>query len=1001
MRCLQIFISHQCYRSEDVSNTNSRAGIRFYKHILKVMEGRNNEIERQNKDKSKTTIATAGMNTRHKNKRKPSIEPPTKSSKSKSSKYSKKVKPETSESENDDDESHESNDESSLTSGSDISIISVGADFLDQHNELCEVCAKGGELLCCSTCTLVFHFACVRPTIRAPPNNNWSCAYCVATGVTGLKKEARARRRAAQAIREMTKMTEELKKKKDKVDEDDEEVKENTDKEETNESSAPSSPCRSQSLCSDEASSTKSKKSCSTSNSISLKSKARHKLIDSLTPKEIDIKKTRATRRKRRQPTLFDPQSCPASEWKSDTANKWREPAKIETNNQKSKSVSSPRKEKKQHNVKNSCALIKYTGNTANKNVKGNQDTNKEEKREPKLWCTYCKDDKHITVCCFCGCRECFSKHDEKNLLICDACDSEYHIYCLDPPLTSIPKTKTWFCPSCKPKYPTPKSDRADAVNKVDVSSTMKSRIQSTSKKIQPKPENSIKKDTINQDGTKRKKIVKESPDQDDPHAPKKQKLNSKIVFKDEAMAKINNIALTSPIAGEIEDDKENASQVEVEPNVKFTSERKNIESNVSKVASKPSAINVPSIQSQMSLTNFKNTQALVSKDDQKSLNITHVEHDKKKGKKSDTNKNKEINRSPIKKSNTFSDGNLFRGSKSDLKYEDSTGVRNVSDSLLSENLDYAKPVPATGDKDGEKSITKVYPTKRDLKNDTKEAKSSLESKLIRNKKACTSPLFPEGDDTDTRFTPKIESTNNMHSSSSIHISQKSRSGRSIKRNAFHDEVELEKQHFKPQLNCVDQKQKIPKNIFQQKIELCDGKSNPQRKEKGETTKLPLVTIQNEKKSIELKRVEESSVQSKKIVLAVATTTLTTDTIPETLLPKTSAVAKITINNSENENNERNNTNEEKATISSKAINDQTTTITETIPSNINSAISSIKVPRRKPGARECMQISRRFGVQIIPQKYMDTLLVRQHVGTFHLQLLGTLLKANSHCIIS
>jgi len=102
---------------------------------------------------------------------------------------------------------------------------------------------------------------------------------------------------------------------------------------------------------------------------------------------------------------------------------------------------------------------------------------------------------------------------------------------------------------------------------------------------------------------------------------------------------------------------------------------------------------------------------------------------------------------------------------------------------------------------------------------------------------------------------------------------------------------------------------------------------------------------------------------------------LTTDTIPETLLPKTSAVAKITINNSENENNERNNTNEEKATISSKAINDQTTTITETIPSNINSAISSIKVPRRKPGARECMQISRRFGVQIIPQKYMDTLL--------------------------
>lgn len=33
------------------------------------------------------------------------------------------------------------------------------------------------------------------------------------------------------------------------------------------------------------------------------------------------------------------------------------------------------------------------------------------------------------------------------------------------------------------------------------------------------------------------------------------------------------------------------------------------------------------------------------------------------------------------------------------------------------------------------------------------------------------------------------------------------------------------------------------------------------------------------------------------------------------------------------------------------------------------------KTPRRKPGARECMQISRRFGVNIIPEKYMTILL--------------------------
>jgi hypothetical protein len=34
-----------------------------------------------------------------------------------------------------------------------------------------------------------------------------------------------------------------------------------------------------------------------------------------------------------------------------------------------------------------------------------------------------------------------------------------------------------------------------------------------------------------------------------------------------------------------------------------------------------------------------------------------------------------------------------------------------------------------------------------------------------------------------------------------------------------------------------------------------------------------------------------------------------------------------------------------------------------------------IKVPRRKPGARECMQISRRFGVTVIPEKHMKVLL--------------------------
>lgn len=33
-------------------------------------------------------------------------------------------------------------------------------------------------------------------------------------------------------------------------------------------------------------------------------------------------------------------------------------------------------------------------------------------------------------------------------MLLCDECNRGYHMYCLDPPLSSIPKSQ-WFCPPC------------------------------------------------------------------------------------------------------------------------------------------------------------------------------------------------------------------------------------------------------------------------------------------------------------------------------------------------------------------------------------------------------------------------------------------------------------------------------------------------------------------------------------------------------------------------
>ncbi|PIA62058.1 hypothetical protein AQUCO_00200203v1 [Aquilegia coerulea] len=45
-------------------------------------------------------------------------------------------------------------------------------------------------------------------------------------------------------------------------------------------------------------------------------------------------------------------------------------------------------------------------------------------------------------------CKVCGIDKDDESVLLCDKCDSEYHKYCLIPPLTKIPDGN-WYCPSC------------------------------------------------------------------------------------------------------------------------------------------------------------------------------------------------------------------------------------------------------------------------------------------------------------------------------------------------------------------------------------------------------------------------------------------------------------------------------------------------------------------------------------------------------------------------
>jgi len=45
-------------------------------------------------------------------------------------------------------------------------------------------------------------------------------------------------------------------------------------------------------------------------------------------------------------------------------------------------------------------------------------------------------------------CKACGWGDDGEHILLCDRCDAEYHLYCLDPPLAEVP-AGDWFCPTC------------------------------------------------------------------------------------------------------------------------------------------------------------------------------------------------------------------------------------------------------------------------------------------------------------------------------------------------------------------------------------------------------------------------------------------------------------------------------------------------------------------------------------------------------------------------
>ncbi|XP_019868397.1 chromodomain-helicase-DNA-binding protein Mi-2 homolog isoform X2 [Aethina tumida] len=51
-----------------------------------------------------------------------------------------------------------------------------------EHQDYCEVCQQGGEIILCDTCPRAYHLVCLEPELEEAPEGKWSCPHCESEG---------------------------------------------------------------------------------------------------------------------------------------------------------------------------------------------------------------------------------------------------------------------------------------------------------------------------------------------------------------------------------------------------------------------------------------------------------------------------------------------------------------------------------------------------------------------------------------------------------------------------------------------------------------------------------------------------------------------------------------------------------------------------------------------------------------------------------------------------
>uniref|UniRef100_A0A8C3AER9 Chromodomain helicase DNA binding protein 3 n=1 Tax=Cyclopterus lumpus TaxID=8103 RepID=A0A8C3AER9_CYCLU len=64
-----------------------------------------------------------------------------------------------------------------------------GGGYETDHQDYCEVCQQGGEIILCDTCPRAYHLVCLEPELDKAPEGKWSCPHCEKEGIQWEAKD--------------------------------------------------------------------------------------------------------------------------------------------------------------------------------------------------------------------------------------------------------------------------------------------------------------------------------------------------------------------------------------------------------------------------------------------------------------------------------------------------------------------------------------------------------------------------------------------------------------------------------------------------------------------------------------------------------------------------------------------------------------------------------------------------------------------------------------------